>query len=406
MPGEMGLVVEPGGGRDVPGRQAFEEQVTGEVDPAAREVLVRCHSELAAEGTDQVCRVGVQQAGCLIERDPVDVPVVEQVPQPVGKAAAVGTGDRGQRLLPQVPVQPLVDEREQAFGRQFLAGGLKGRVQGVDLPTQPGIVQGGAVDGESDEALSEDRRVEVQDSFAESLWCRRRPVVRHVRRQERHQVVQRAVLVPVQFVPDHPVIDEEQGPRVMRVHGIAVVGETGVEHLDDSPHGRAPGPDLRASDHARIVQDSAVPAWKSPTMESTPVRFDTKIAVLLRDDLQSWQRLNVTAFLVSGISTVDPEVIGEPYADADDTEYLPMFRQPVLVFAGSKETLTLAHTRAVGRALPLSVFTSDLFSTGHDGDNRAAVRAVPKDHLDLVGLAVYGPKNAVDKVLKGARMHT
>ena len=27
------------------------------------------------------------------------------------------------------------------------------------------------------------------------------------------------------------------------------------------------------------------------------VRFDTKIAVLLREDLQPWQALNVTAFL-------------------------------------------------------------------------------------------------------------
>jgi len=140
-------------------------------------------------------------------------------------------------------------------------------------------------------------------------------------------------------------------------------------------------------------------------MESTPVRFDTKIAVLLRDDLQSWQRLNVTAFLVSGISTADAEVIGEPYADADGTEYLPMFRQPVMVFAGSKEMMALAHGRAVSRALPLSIFTSDLFTTGNDRDNRAAVRAVPRDQLDLVGLAVYGPKNAVDKVLKGAQMH-
>ena len=47
----------------------------------------------------------------------------------------------------------------------------------------------------------------------------------------------------------------------------------------------------------------------------------------------------------------------------------------------------------------------DLFTTGNDRDNRAAVRAVPTDDLDLVGLAVYGPRNAVDKVLKGARMH-
>ncbi|MBG0824074.1 DUF2000 domain-containing protein [Planomonospora sp. ID91781] len=144
---------------------------------------------------------------------------------------------------------------------------------------------------------------------------------------------------------------------------------------------------------------------QSPESGDAPVRFDTKIAVLLRDDLETWQRLNVTAFLVSGIGAERPEVIGEPYADADGTGYLPMFRQPVLVFEGDKEVLREAHARAAGRGVPLSVFTSGLFATGNDRDNRAAVRAVPRDGLDLVGLAVYGPKNAVDKILKGARMH-
>jgi hypothetical protein len=138
---------------------------------------------------------------------------------------------------------------------------------------------------------------------------------------------------------------------------------------------------------------------------SGPIRFDTKIAVLLRDDLEVWQRLNVTAFLVSGIGQRDPEVIGEPYADADDTEYLPMFRQPVLVFEASKEALTRCHERAVSRGVALSVFTADLFATGNDRDNRAAVRAVQRTSLDLAGIAVYGPRGAVDKIVKGARMH-
>ncbi|MET9777397.1 DUF2000 domain-containing protein [Streptomyces sp. NPDC006367] len=137
----------------------------------------------------------------------------------------------------------------------------------------------------------------------------------------------------------------------------------------------------------------------------TPVRHDTKIAVLLSEDLETWQRLNVTAFLVSGLGTRFPELIGEPYEDADDVPYLPMFRQPVLVFEGTKETLTRAHARALTRALPRALFTTDLFTTGNDRDNRAAVRAVPTADLDLAGLAVYGPRNAVDKVLKGARMH-
>lgn len=138
---------------------------------------------------------------------------------------------------------------------------------------------------------------------------------------------------------------------------------------------------------------------------SDPVRFETKIAVLLREDLAVWQRLNVTSFLVSGLGSRVPELIGEPYEDADGTAYLPMFRQPVVVFEGTKETLTKAHARALARDVDLAVFTSDLFSTGNDRDNRAAVRAVGRDSLDLVGLVVHGPKNGVDKTVKGARMH-
>ena len=145
------------------------------------------------------------------------------------------------------------------------------------------------------------------------------------------------------------------------------------------------------------------------TMEAAaaaePVRFTTKIAVLLRDDLAVWQRLNVTAFLVSGLGARVPEVVGETYRDADGTDYLPMFRQPVLVFEGGADTLATAHSRAVSRSLPTAVFTADLFATGDDRANRAAVAAVPRDGLDLVGLAVYGPKNGVDKTVKGARMH-
>ncbi|MFI6263877.1 DUF2000 family protein [Micromonospora sp. NPDC051006] len=136
-----------------------------------------------------------------------------------------------------------------------------------------------------------------------------------------------------------------------------------------------------------------------------PIRFPTKIAVLLSDDLATWQRLNVTAFLISGIAHTEADLLGEEYRDADDTRYLPMFRQPVLVLVGDRSTLTGAHSRALGRGLRISVFTRELFATGNDRDNRAAVRAVGRDKLDLVGLALHAPRNVVDKVLKGARMH-
>jgi len=135
------------------------------------------------------------------------------------------------------------------------------------------------------------------------------------------------------------------------------------------------------------------------------VRFDTKIAVLVRDDLEPWQRLNVTAFVVSGIAGAHPQLLGEPYEDADGTAYLPLLGQPVVVLEADADTLKAAHARALGRELPMGVYTREMFSTGHDEANRTVVRAVGRDDLDLVGLAVFGPKNGVDKTVKGARLH-
>ncbi|WP_345526686.1 DUF2000 domain-containing protein [Nocardioides endophyticus] len=136
-----------------------------------------------------------------------------------------------------------------------------------------------------------------------------------------------------------------------------------------------------------------------------PMAFDTKIAVLLRDDLETWQELNATAFLVSGVTAAYPQLVGEAYGDADGTPYLAMLGQPVMVFQGDAAMLRTAHERAVRRGETIGVFTSDLFRTGNDEDNRAAVAAVRRDDLDLVGIAVHAPRNAVDKILKGAVLH-
>jgi hypothetical protein len=134
-------------------------------------------------------------------------------------------------------------------------------------------------------------------------------------------------------------------------------------------------------------------------------RFDTKIAIVLRDDLLSWQQLNVTAFLASGITAANPRLVGDPYVDADGATYLPLLGQPVLVLEGTAESVRASHQRALRRNLPVAVFTIDMFATGNDEDNRAVVRAVTGNNLELVGIAVHGARNAVDKVMKGNRMH-
>ena len=93
------------------------------------------------------------------------------------------------------------------------------------------------------------------------------------------------------------------------------------------------------------------------------MQLATKIAVVLRDDLAVWQKSNVTAFLVSGIAGTDPDTVGVPYADASGNRYLPMFREPVLVYVANTTGLRRAYERAMQRAVQLSIYTQELFTT-------------------------------------------
>ena len=65
--------------------------------------------------------------------------------------------------------------------------------------------------------------------------------------------------------------------------------------------------------------------------------------------------------------------------------------------------MSSALQRALDRGLQIGVYTEQMFTTSNDEDNRAAVRAVPRSRLNLVGLAVHGPRGAVDKALKNVR---
>lgn len=133
--------------------------------------------------------------------------------------------------------------------------------------------------------------------------------------------------------------------------------------------------------------------------------FDTKIAIVLRDDLLSWQKLNVTAFLVSGIAYGNPELVGDPYEDGSGSKYLSMFRQPVMVFQATADQIAAIYERAMGREMRFSLFTEDLFATGNDIDNRAAVKARTREELRLVGMAMHDRKKVIDKVLGGIPLH-
>ena len=138
----------------------------------------------------------------------------------------------------------------------------------------------------------------------------------------------------------------------------------------------------------------------------TSMQFDTKIAVVIRTDLEVWQKLNVTAFLAGGLAAAFPECVGEPYGDGSGTNYLALIGQPILICGADRPALSRALERALARAVTPAVYTEDMFKTTHDAANRAVVKAVVRADLNLVGLAMRAERKVIDKIVDGLKFHS
>ena len=135
------------------------------------------------------------------------------------------------------------------------------------------------------------------------------------------------------------------------------------------------------------------------------MQFDTKIAIVIRNDLQAWQKLNVAAFLAGGIAAAFPACIGDPYEDGSGTPYHALIGQPILIYGADAAALARALDRAISRDVKPAVYTEDMFKTTHDAANRAVVKAVARANLNLVGLAFRADRKVIDKVVDGLKFH-
>ncbi|MEH6403501.1 MAG: DUF2000 family protein [Sneathiella sp.] len=135
------------------------------------------------------------------------------------------------------------------------------------------------------------------------------------------------------------------------------------------------------------------------------MEFETKTAIIVRQDLLTWQKLNVTAFLATGIMSENPNLAGEAYVDASNNQFSCLSRQPIIVLASSEEGLRKIHSRALSRGVKTAVYIEEMFSTGHDEANRAVFKECTPETANIVGIGLVSDKKIVDKITKGAKMH-
>jgi hypothetical protein len=136
------------------------------------------------------------------------------------------------------------------------------------------------------------------------------------------------------------------------------------------------------------------------------MQFDTKIAIVIRTDLEVWQKLNVASFLAGGIVASFPECVGDNYEDGSGTKYLSLIGQPILIYGAGRPALARALERALARNVKPAVYTEDMFKTTHDAANREVVKAVIRAELNLVGLAMRAERKLIDKIVDGLKFHS
>ena len=112
------------------------------------------------------------------------------------------------------------------------------------------------------------------------------------------------------------------------------------------------------------------------------MEFDTKVAIIILDDLAVWQKLNVTAFLATGIAHAAPDAMGEPYIDAAGRTHARLLGQPIMVYQADTPGLLRAFRQAIERELTRAVYVRAMFSTGHDEASGEVFLKEPADAPD------------------------
>jgi len=133
------------------------------------------------------------------------------------------------------------------------------------------------------------------------------------------------------------------------------------------------------------------------------MRFETKIAIVVQENLAAWQKLNVTAFPGQrGGRRGFPGVIGERYEDGSGHTYLPMFREPVLVYAADAQAMARVRRQATGRGMNVAVYIEEMFKTRpRRGQPGGPSWRWPPRRCPWSDWPCTGRGTPVDKILKG-----
>jgi hypothetical protein len=182
----------------------------------------------------------VEDASRFRQRDPLEAALVEEVPQ-VGCEAFVGSLDRVVAPAAEMVEEPRGHDRKHAFGGQRFTGIGKGLVEGMDPLNDRRVLDVRIIHSWPDHPLVQYAGRQVDHPLPVPQAMGGSSIVHEVRRQDRHPSSSSAAMPTFDVVPDRAIVDDEDGPGVVRVGRVRVIHEPGVEDLVDTGDRRLPG---------------------------------------------------------------------------------------------------------------------------------------------------------------------
>jgi hypothetical protein len=135
--------------------------------------------------------------------------------------------------------------------------------------------------------------------------------------------------------------------------------------------------------------------------------YDNKIAIVIKSDLEDWQKLNVASFLASSVAIKFPDTHGKSFVNASNSEYLPFIKHPILIYkADTDAEIKRAFNRSKERELNIGIYTAPLFGTKNEEENLIEIAKCNDENQNLVGIIVYGETKKVNEALDGLKFHS
>lgn len=161
-----------------------------------------------------------------------------------------------------------------------------------------------------------------------------------------------------------------------------------------------------------VLSSESIDPFKGSWFENGVYQNIDHVAILrclcrilnVRDDLETWPKLKVTAFLMSGIAGANPDLISEIHKDKDGKTYLSMSVPAVIVLTGAANVLTNVRNRANDQGVETVAYIEKMFVTGHDVANCAVFAEHEAGEASPAGMVLRADKKIVDKITKGTKM--